>query len=649
MAVYVGSVLLLPAAASLNPANMIALCALFFGGLRLWPVVLGAALIGGLLGQVPDQTLVVSPVIAVAFASAGSYLLRRVRLDPLFRHMRDAFATLAVLGFVSLLVPTVEAATSAVGGLPYTLGMWGYGYVATLSSSFIVVPLILRWSAKPRFRRTLLEAVETVGIFILLIGIDWMLFVDGTQTILGIYLMYLPLIPLFVIALRLRPRFVTLALCITSLFAIAGTLASTESVALAQRLFEVELFLIALSASFLLISSLAEDRRVNRNIMFSQLATLENMLARVSSESRAKNDFIAILAHELRNPLAPIVSTIDLLQLKGPRDAEEKEGLDMMADRMATVRRLLDDLLDVSRISEGKISLKKEQVELESALKSAILSTEHHRKELHQTLVFRGANRPLYVAGDSVRIEQIFSNLLTNASKYSNSGDTITLLVREEQGLAEIEVSDEGVGLSPHALETIFLPFQQIEQGERSEKGLGIGLALVRNFVEMHGGAVSAESEGIGAGSRFTVRLPVLPADDISITEEHQGSKPAKAPKKPGPLVLIVDDNDAAAAGIGRLLELQGYSVAYAYDGKEAIENTFSLSPAAVLLDIGLPDQDGYAVAKKLRKHGFTGRIIALTGYSTGEAKKHFRNSGIDDYLVKPAGLVDLRRVLPEL
>jgi CheY-like chemotaxis protein len=335
------------------------------------------------------------------------------------------------------------------------------------------------------------------------------------------------------------------------------------------------------------------------------------------------------------------------LKLKGPRDAEDSELFAIMEDRMETVRRLLDDLLDISRISEGKITLRKDAVGLESIVKRAILSTEHHRKELHQRLVLKLPPAPLEVLGDGVRLEQVFSNLLTNASKFSSSGDTITIAVREHNGLAEIEVADRGVGIHPGELETIFLPFRQIQDSERSKKGLGIGLTLVRNFVEMHGGSIEARSEGQGRGSRFIVRLPLLLPETMydPRTKKIAGMETGRQ-KDTKPLVLLIDDNDAAAGGIGRLLEFQGYRVAYAYDGNQGVAKARSLMPDAIFLDIGLPDQDGWRVAKTLRTHGFSGRLIALTGYSLEEDRKRDSEVQFDLYLVKPVGIADLGRAL---
>lgn len=648
--VYVAAASVLPASTGLRPAVSIALVALFFGTLRLWPVVYIAALIGAVLvGGSPLLAIIAMPISATVQAVIGAYLLRRARIDPLFRRYRDMFSLGATVILIAALLPTTALIVSTILGTPFTAASWGRFYVASAFCFLILTPLLLRWLAKPRFSRTQRETVELLAVFGLLTLISTELFMFRVSDMFGISLIYLLLIPLFWIALRLRPRFVTLALFIVSLFGIASVMLNGTPEALSEQLMSMELLLIVIATIFLTITSIEEDRRVNTNLMLSQLATLENAVARISSESRAKNDFIAILAHELRNPLAPIVSAIELLKLKGPRDEEDAELLAMMENRMEVVRRLLDDLLDISRISEGKIALKREPIELLAVIDRAIVTTEHHRKERHQRLTLKKPAGSIMVTGDAMRLEQIFSNLLTNASKYSHSGDAIVMGIREDFDAVEIEISDNGVGLDAEEIERIFLPFEQGAEGVQSMKGLGIGLALVRSFVEMHGGTIAAKSRGKGLGSSFVVRLPMQAA-----SAETKGILVGIASMiasfdTEGLSVLIVDDNDAAAGSMGRLLELQGCRVSYAYNGTDAIREALRLLPQVVLLDVGLPDIDGYRVASELRAQGFAGRLIALTGYSTDEAKQKGAAAGFDEFLVKPTSLTDLRKAIPEL
>jgi signal transduction histidine kinase/CheY-like chemotaxis protein len=639
----------LPASATLHPANAFVLAALFFGGTRLFPFVYMAALIAAVLAGIPVLTIAIGPIAVTLQAVMGAYLLNRAGVDPLFRRYRDMFYFMGIVFTISLISPAFQTLGNVLHDTSIPIVTWEHSYIATLFCFLVITPFLLRWLSKPHFARTPIELIETIAAFTVLIIVDYVIFISYVKMIFGIPLNYLILVPLFFIALRLRPRFVTLAILVTSLFAISGALMRPTTSNLTQELFGVESFMIALAAIFYIVVSLEEDRRVATNIIRTQLNTLENANIRISSESIAKNDFIAILAHELRNPLAPIVSGVEILRLKGVGDTEDAATLTLMADRFTTVSRLLDDLLDITRISEGKIALKRETFNLEIAIRRAVLSTDHHRKELHQSLIIQMPDTPITISGDPVRIEQVISNLLTNASKYSNSGDTIKLSVREQDRITEIEVSDNGVGIAHESLETIFKPFHQIEQGRRTQKGLGIGLALVQSLVELHHGTVSASSEGIGAGSRFVVRLPILFGLQAQ-KSDRRVEAPNKISKSSVNLsILLVDDNDAAAASMGRLLELKGCSVAYAYTGRQAIEKALENSPNVVLLDIGLPDMDGYMVTRTLRARGFEGQLIALSGYGAAEDREKGKEAGFNHYLVKPAGLADLQRVLPEL
>ena len=648
IAFFVLSALFLPASAHLYPATAVALAVLFFGGLRLWPVVYLTALLAAILSGMTGLPLLLLPVAVTLQAVSGAYLILKANIDPLFRHLRDMFYLIASSMLVALISPAFGIIQATLDNALYSSQLFLSGYVAALSTLLIFVPFFLRWCAKPGFKRPKAGWFETIAVFAVLIVLDVAIFSLGIQTVAGIPLVYALLVPLFFMALRLRPRFVTLAIVVTSFFAVIALVAAGDGPeALAAKLLSTESFLIALSVVFYIIVSLEEERRVTMNLINSQLDTLKNALARISSESSAKNNFIATLGHELRNPLAPIESGIDILKLSGRRDKKETETLNMMGERMATIRRFLDDLLDISRMSEGKVALKNEAVNLDTALKRAILSTNHHRKELHQRLAVTAPNAPLYVLGDSVRMEQVFSNLLTNASKYSDEGDTIRVFMRGEDRIAEIKIVDEGIGLSPDSLQSIFVPFHQLEH-KRTQQGLGIGLALVRTFVEMHRGTVTASSKGLGHGSRFTVRLPLLtPPPNMTPEDELAPNTPESSRRLS---LLIVDDNDTAATSIGRLLEILGCTVRYAYNGNQGIEKAGSNPPDIILLDVGLPDMDGFTVATTVRARGYAGRIIALTGYSMPDDKERGGiETAIDHYLVKPASLADLKRVIPEL
>ncbi|MEJ0053307.1 MAG: ATP-binding protein [bacterium] len=628
---------------ALSPVSGIAISILFFEGGALWPIIYIAAFAAGVLQGWPALTLLFLPAAFALEALLAAALLQKAEIDPLFRSKRDVLWLFATIALVSCIVPSVEgllalpAFTHHGYWIVSPLASWALSYAGTACSLALITPFVLRWLAKPRFSRPWREMIETVAALLLLVGISAAAFLFGFDTAGGVPLAYFLLIPLSWLALRMRPRFVSLALLFVAVFALSGTFAGTSG----TTLLTTELFLTALSGVFLVIAALEEERRLHSNLTRSQVATLENVVARVSSESRAKNDFIAVLAHELRNPLAPIQSGIDLLKLTS-KGSDEQETLSMMDGRMATIRRLLDDLLDVSRISEGKMSVKKERVDLGAIIRRATLSTAHYFDERHQTLTIALPAERLSIEGDPVRLEQIFSNLFTNASKYSRSGGTISITLSLLNNEAEIRVVDDGIGIEKHELEAIFTPFHQANQGVRSRMGLGIGLALVRSLAEMHGGSVAARSDGRGKGSTFVVRLPL---DQALASEAPQKDAPSKRDIR----VLVVDDNDAAAWGIGKVLEMRGAAVDYAYDGKQALEKVASLPPRAILLDIGLPGEDGYAIGKKLRSGGFVGKLIALIGYGESEDRRRGREAGFNEYLVKPAGLEDLKRVIPEL
>lgn len=633
------------------PASGIAMGGLYLEGLALWPVVFAASLVGYVLSGSSPVYMLLLPVAHTLQALCGAWLLKRLGIDPLFRRLKDMLALIGVSLTASLIVPTIGTAArhlnSYVYDLPLSSVTWGSWYAATVYSILIITPFIIRWFAKPRFSRNVLQTLEILIAFGITLGISYFLFFTPHVSIGGVSLVYLLLFPLLWIALRLRPRFTTLAMLLLSCFAFGSIFFGPHAGAAAEfgnRLYQTELFLCILAVIFYILTSLEEDRRMTTNLMRSQVSTLQNALERVANQDQAKSEFIAMLAHELRNPLAPIASSIEFLRLKGTEDKEQAEMLDLMDNRMVSVRRLLDDLLDVSRINENKLTLEKERVAVSTIVERAAGAAQPYFKERDQTLARDLPKAEYIIEVDPVRIEQVVTNLLTNASKFSNPRDEITLTVRESGNMVEIAVSDKGVGIDREMLGRIFEPFLQVELGKRTRQGLGIGLALVRSLTEMHGGSVRARSEGTNRGSQFAILLPMV--EKIDKAKTAPAKKPAaQVATGSGAKVLIVDDNDTAAWSVGRVLELKGYVLDYAYDGGQALEKAQEFAPKAILLDIGLPDIDGHEVAKKLREQGYEGRLIALSGYSLAD-EQNKGDSAFDQFLVKPVGLNDLTRAL---
>ena len=366
----------------------------------------------------------------------------------------------------------------------------------------------------------------------------------------------------------------------------------------------------------------------------------ENKRVRDLEEAeRQINEFLAMLAHELRNPLAPIRNAVSLMQMGG-LSSSMLEWYRSVIDRQVThLTRLVDDLLDVSRITRGKITLQKQPVEMSLVVDGAIDSCRPLIEERKHTLEIDLPVEPLWVEGDLTRLSQILLNLLNNAAKYTPEGGTIRLTVEKEGGRAVVRVLDTGLGIPAELLPRVFDLFMQGDRSlDRAEGGLGIGLTLVRRLTEMHGGSVEAHSDGPGRGSEFVVRLPLVAApaapDDPAMVRD------AGRPQRAGGFrrVLVVDDNRDAAESLTVLLELWGHAVRIANDGPDALALAAEYRPDTVLLDIGLPGMDGYEVARRLRElpgsHSMF--LVAVTGYGQDEDRRRAYETGFDHHLTKP-------------
>ena len=356
-------------------------------------------------------------------------------------------------------------------------------------------------------------------------------------------------------------------------------------------------------------------------------------LQELKQASRRKDEFLATLSHELRNPLAPIRTAIELLDDPDRRMRDHARAI--LARQVAHMIRLVDDLLDLSRINQGSIELQKRPLELGEVLATAVETSRPHITAGGHDLDTALPAAPIMVEGDPVRLAQVVANLLNNAARYTQRGGHIRLDACEEAGSAVVSVSDNGSGISPQALPYVFESFERAG-GElrRAEGGLGIGLSLSRRLVELHGGSIQARSEGLGRGALFTVRLPLLAAQGAGAS----GQPPAFGPQARRRDVLVVDDNVDAAMTLGLLLQQLGHDVRLAHDGPAALEAAHRSPPEIVLLDIGLPNIDGYGVAERLRRDRLFDhtRIVAITGYGQEEDRERSRNAGFDEHLLKP-------------
>jgi len=383
------------------------------------------------------------------------------------------------------------------------------------------------------------------------------------------------------------------------------------------------------------------DRQVQEHLRHKAEALRES--------DRRKNEFLATLAHELRNPLAPLRNAVGVLQLHLSTDPTVMQIRDIFDRQVQQMARLLDDLHDVSRIAQGKVVLQKQRVNLATVVAQALQMSEPLLKARQLHFEVSLPARQLWLEADTVRLAQIIVNLINNAAKYTERGGRVWLTAETEGKEAVIHVRDTGAGIAAELLPHIFELFTQAEWPEdRSQGGLGIGLALVRKLVELHGGAITASSPGRGQGSEFVVRLPALPgstAEGPGQPRREEKSHPSTALRR---RILVVDDNVDAAESLALLLQLKGHEVQVAHDGPTALKTAVQFRPEAVLLDIGLPRMDGYQVAQQIREQSWGSNVlvVALTGYGQDEDRQRSAAAGFNAHLIKPVGLEVLSQLL---
>ncbi len=382
-----------------------------------------------------------------------------------------------------------------------------------------------------------------------------------------------------------------------------------------------------------------------RRRMLEEVRALANDL---SEADRRKNEFLATLAHELRNPLAPISNAVQVLRRRGARDVAAVESSSALLERqVGQMSRLVDDLLDMSRITNGRIELRKEMIEVSSVVQQAVEATRPQFRAQHQELRVTMPHEPVRLYADPARLAQVLGNLLNNASKFSDRDGQVSLAVSVEAQEVVITVSDKGVGIARHELSRVFDMFTQLDTSlERSRDGLGIGLTLVKTLVELHGGTVTVSSEGRGRGSEFVVRLPCATGDRVQ-TPRHD----VPASSAPRRRILIVDDNEDGATSLSLLLNLGGHETFIANDGQEALAAFEQMKPDTALLDIGLPGMNGFEVARRVRElpFGKDAVLIAVTGWGQVDDRNRSREAGFDAHLVKPVDHAELTRLLDSL
>jgi len=400
------------------------------------------------------------------------------------------------------------------------------------------------------------------------------------------------------------------------------------------------------------------DELANRAAMAFDNARLYGSLQRESARSRAaeeslqeearrKDEFLAMLSHELRNPLAPIRTAVEVIRRVAPPDPTLTMAREAVDRQVGHLVRLVEELLDVSRISEGRISLKKEQIELARVITHSIETARPLIESRGQQLAVRMPRSPVWVFGDGVRLAQVVANLLNNSAKYTPEGGRIEVSASAHEGEAMIEVRDDGEGIDAQLLPRVFDLFVQGQRSlDRSQGGLGLGLTLVKRLVELHDGRAVAESAGPGRGSTFRIYLPCLTAVENRV--EKISSIARTRPAVAGRRVLVVDDNADAAETVAAYLRLEGHETKVVTEGAEVLGSARVFEPQVVVLDIGLPGLDGYQIARQLRSHPETSEalLVAVTGYGRDEDRARAADAGFDCHFVKPADPVEIQAAI---
>lgn len=413
--------------------------------------------------------------------------------------------------------------------------------------------------------------------------------------------------------------------------------------------FEVEHFFPILGRKSMLLNArpFPPDSKHPELILLAvqDVSALRERADELAETNRHKDEFLATLAHELRNPLAPIRNAVQYLGMDGLTPRDVKAGRDVISRQVTVMVRLIDDLLDMSRISRNKLDIRKQRVELSEVIEHAVEGSQPLIEQCGHELTISLPPQPLYLDADAIRLAQVFSNLLNNAAKYTKAGGHIWLTAGQEGSDAVISVRDDGIGLPREMLPRIFDMFTQVDRSlERSQGGLGIGLSLVRRLLDLHDGTIEANSKGADQGSEFIVRLPLIPQS----LETPPNSDHIPRRRLSGSRILVVDDNKDSADSLGMLLRLKGNEVRIAHDGLEAVRVAETFHPELVLLDIGLPKLNGYDVARHIRQQPWSkdAILVALTGWGQEEDRRRSKEAGFDFHIVKPLELSGLESLL---
>lgn len=647
------------------PPTGIALTATLLFGYRIWPGIALGAFFANFTA--PDETLLTACGIAAGNtleALTGAWLLHRVvNFENSMERLRDVLGLVCLAaGCCTMISATIGVTSLCLTGVqPWSRfgSMWTLWWLGDGAGAVIVAPLLLTWTTQPKSLPRPGRVAEAAVLMIMLSLLSLLIFTSGLIQDVSRHPLEYTVFPFVIWAsLRFGQPGTTAVTFIASGVAIWGTVHGYGPFAGGtghENLIFLQTFMTVVAVTALLLSAAIAERKradalVRQDVL--ELRRLDNELRQKVQElavaDRRKDEFLATLSHELRNPLAPIHNAIHLLRFTSD-NRKMQQARAIMERQLMHLVRLVDDLLDVSRITQNKLALRKERIELSMIIQNALEATRHLIEKAEHGLTVTLPRELTYLEADPVRLTQILTNLLNNAIKYSERKGRIWITAERQREEVVIRVRDNGIGIDAEQLPQLFEMFSQARPTlERSNGGLGIGLALARGLVELHGGRVEAHSAGPGKGSEFIVRLPITHG-------------PVREPPKRGPVekerdayplrVLVVDDNKDSADSLAMLLRQMGHETETAYDGVEGVKRAAMFQPEVVFLDIGLPNLNGYEAAWLIRQQekGKDATLIALTGWGQEEDKRRALEAGCNHHLTKPALTADLEKLLKQV
>lgn len=625
------------------PPSGIALASLCLLRRRVWP---GIA-IGAFLANVTTNESIAT-ACAIAFGNTLEALAGASLLQRLFKFDNGLERFIDALGLIFVAAGLSTTLSATIGVLSLCLGhiqpwanfwpMWSTWWLGDAMGDLVVAPAILVWATVWRRNWSTRAMVEAAVLLIVLLATSLAIFGDLVPhaDIQHAYLVF----PLVVwAALRFGQPGTTMATLLISAIAIIGTAAGHgpfERPSHHQSLNQLQTFMAVVASTGLLLAAAMNERRAAERAL--------------SESDQRKDEFLATLAHELRNPLAPISNATQVLKLAGRQNTELRDIIDIIERQVRQMARLVDDLLDISRITRNQLVLRKEPIELATIVQSAVETSRPLIEAQAHELTVMLPGEAILVFADPVRLAQVFSNLLNNAAKFTGSGGQISLQADKQGADILVSVRDNGIGIAASELSRVFDMFGQIgSHAGGPHVGLGIGLALAKQLVELHGGTIDVVSQGAGLGSEFRVRLPV---SIVAPTVRESAGEPAESQTfRESYRVLAVDDNKDSVETLARLLEAMGCDVRQALDGIQAVEIAAAFRPQLILLDIGMPGMNGYETARRIRSEswGTATMLIALTGWGQEADRQRSAEAGFDMHLTKPIEPQVLRDVLERL